>query len=831
MTNIRNHKLQLTVLASSMAMAAAVLPLQAHAQASSPNAASTTALPQGDAVRAFSIPAGPLDVALDRFARTAGVNLSYDAALVAGSSTQGVQGSMGTAAGLRRLLEGTGLEALAQPGGGYSLRRAVAAPASTPVTSSTLPQVTVTEQADPGNLTEGTGSFTTAGPVNAATGLNLRLRETPQSVTVVTSERIEQQGLSSLAEVAEQVPGVTYAGSGTPIGGRTEIFARGFNIDTYQIDGINVPWEALGESERYGQSALDTAIYDSITVVRGATGLLTGAGDPSATISLTRKKPTQTFQGSVSGSLGSWDRRRGVVDVGGPLNAAGTLRGRVVGAHEEGKTWVDNYKNDRTIFYGMLEADLSSQSLLSVALEHARDGSTGAPWASAYGIPLLNTAGALIPAGRNTTAAPHWAFSDTDRTTLTTSLKHRFNADWNASFAYIYSKFNSQMRRGMVNSIPASGAASTVRVLDLDMHNDVHAIDAKVEGKYNLFGRRHDVVAGFNASDSRQVYGRSVYTVIPGAAQWNGSELVYTDLDWANLPDDLPSDAFVRQQGIYAATRLRPIDGVAVIAGGRLSAWKTRSADAFAPYAIWDDRSYSSEFTPYVGVVVDITRSLSAYASYTQIFNPQSNRDVAGNLLDPEEGKNHEIGIKGEWLNGRLNASAAFFETRKDNLAVRDGTNFTPTGDPAYRAESNTKGRGWEFEVAGQIAPNWQMQAGYSRFAIQDFAGARLNTSRPVHEFKLYTSYRPSALPRLTVGGGVRWQGSTYGEGSTGALREAYTIQDYAVFNLNARYALSDQLTLSVALNNVFDKSYRISYYDHSYGAPRNLMATLKYSF
>ena len=100
-----------------------------------------------------------------------------------------------------------------------------------------------------------------------------------------------------------------------------------------------------------------------------------------------------------------------------------------------------------------------------------------------------------------------------------------------------------------------------------------------------------------------------------------------------------------------------------------------------------------------------------------------------------------------------------------------------------------------------------------------------------MHQFKLYTSYRPSALPRLTVGGGLRWQGSTYGDGSTGALRDAYTIKDYAVFNLNARYALSDQLTLSVALNNVFDKAYRISYYDHSYGAPRNLMATLKYSF
>ncbi|MEC5398555.1 TonB-dependent siderophore receptor [Uliginosibacterium sp. H1] len=799
----------------------ALAPAGAYAQAASP-----TAVVNAD------VPAGPLADALNRFALQAGVAIVVDAEKVKGKTSPGLKGSVSVEEGFRQLLAGSGYQ-LGRTAAGYVLVAPSAGATATPgaaTAANNLPLVTVTASAE--SLTEGTGSFTTAGPVNAATGMDLTLRETPQSVTVITSERIEQQGLKSLVEVANQVPGVFYAGSGTPVGGRTEIYARGFNIDSYMIDGVNVPWEALGESERYGQSTLDTAIYDSVTVVRGATGLLSGAGDPSAAINLTRKRPTSTFHGSVEGTLGSWNQRRAVVDAGGPLNTAGNVRGRAVAAYDQGDTWVDNYDYQRGIVYGVLDVDLTPATLLSLSLEHGRNESTGAPWASAYGIPLLYSDNrTYTQATRNTTAAPHWAYLDTDRTTVSTSLKHRFSDDWSAAVTYIHSEFNSDMRRGMVNSIPISGAASTVRVLDLDMGNSVDAFDLRIDGKYDLWGRKHEVVAGFNASDATQVYSRSVYTVIPGAAQWTGSQLVYRDLDWANLPDDYPTRDNVTQQGIYAATRLRPTDFLSVIAGGRVSSWKTRYVELQAPYAVIDERSYSNEVAPYVGVVVDLSQSLSAYASYTEIFKPQTTRDINGNLLDPEQGKNYELGLKGAWFNGRLNAAVAVFETRKDNLAVRDGNNFTPTGDPAYRAESETEGRGWELEVAGQLMPGWQLQGGYSQFSIKDAKGERLNTSRPKQQFKLYTSYTPGMLPALTVGGGMRWQSETWGEGSTGFLREAYTIDSYTVFDLSARYELNKRLSVSANLNNVFNKSYRISYYDHSYGAERNVTATLKYQF
>ncbi|MFV0456498.1 MAG: TonB-dependent siderophore receptor, partial [Pseudomonas sp.] len=245
-----------------------------------------------------------------------------------------------------------------------------------------------------------------------------------------------------------------------------------------------------------------------------------------------------------------------------------------------------------------------------------------------------------------------------------------------------------------------------------------------------------------------------------------------------------------------------------------------------------DDRRESSVFTPYAGIVYDLNAWLSAYASYTEILNPQSAKDVSGSILDPEEGKNYELGLKGEWFDGRLNASLAAFETRKDNLAVRDGDRLTPEGGFAYVAASGTKGRGWELEVSGELAPGWQLQGGYARIVTENADGDRLNTDYvPKHSFKLFTTWTPAQLSKLTVGGGVHWQSDIYSTNANAALQRIYTQDSYAVTNLMTQYRFNDQLSLTANLNNVFDKTYRTSTHYHNYGAARNLHATLKYQF
>jgi outer membrane receptor for ferric coprogen and ferric-rhodotorulic acid len=784
-------------------------------------------------LQSYSIPAGPLAPALRSLASSANLLLTFTESQTAGKTTDGVTGQHTPQSALAALLSGTGLKAAPLDNSGFVLRLAPALREAAPQAASdeaALRTVTVTAEAERGGPTEGTGSFTTGG-TRAATGMNLSLRETPQSITVVTRERMDEQNLGTLAEVAEQVPGLFFVGHGTPVGGRSSLMSRGFMINSYQVDGDLVPWESMGEADRYSHASLDTAIYDSIAVVRGATGLLTGAGDPSGIVSLTRKKPTSDFQGSVTGSVGSWDRRRLVADIGGPLNAAGSLRGRLVGAIDKGKSWVDRYSDDRSTMYGVLEADIAPQTLLTLSLEHANSSSEGTYWHEESGPPLFFADGVTpIRVGRNASMAPPWTYTDSTRTRVSAAIDHTFSPDWSARLSYGYSTFSIDSRRAMVFEVPGDGTPTNTRLLVTDQQNHVHFANAKIDGKYSLFGRKHDLTGGINLSYTDQDFPFShISSRGQGQAWWRDGQMHYDVPNW-NALSNVPYESSTDQQGAYLATRLRPTDALSVILGGRLTNWKTFSAD-LDPYEVWDDRSYESEFTPYAGVVFDLTRSLSAYASYTEIFKPAWDKDVNGRLLDPEAGQNQELGLKGEWLGGRLNASLAVFETRKDNLAVADGDNVTPDGDQAFRAESDTQGRGWEFEVAGELSRGWQIQGGYSQFKIRDNEGAPLNTGNPVHQFKLYTSYRPAAMPRLTVGGGVRWQSKTYADWVSVAERPAYTIDAHAVVNLSARYELTDRVNLSVNFNNVLDKVYRTGTSTHSYGAPRNVTATLKYKF
>ncbi len=126
----------------------------------------------------------------------------------------------------------------------------------------------------------------------------------------------------------------------------------------------------------------------------------------------------------------------------------------------------------------------------------------------------------------------------------------------------------------------------------------------------------------------------------------------------------------------------------------------------------------------------------------------------------------------------------------------------------------------------------WSIQGGFTRMATRTSDGMLIKTDRPRDLFKLFTTWTPGKLRQLTVGGGVSWQSIMYDfEVPEGPLRDIYSQPGHGVVDLMARYDFSKKLSVSLNLNNAFDKIYRTSLYDHSYGAPRNFNATLKYAF
>lgn len=668
-------------------------------------------------------------------------------------------------------------------------------------------------------ITEGTGAYNAASST-AATGLNLSLRDTPQALTVITQQRMQDQAMTSLSDVVTAVTGVYNDRSGTPIGGESFYFSRGFRLENLIIDGLPASPQSWSY---YGAGSLDTAIYDSVTVVRGATGLLTGAGDPSGSINITRKRPTREFQSSVEGTLGSWNRRRGVFDVGGPLNEEGTFRGRFIALHDRSNSWIDNYKGKKSLAYGVLESDLTDKTLLRLTLQYDEEKADSISYSS--GFPVIFTDGIPTPDDRSMNTAPDWAYKNDKRTDLTVALEHEFNPDWKGTLSYSYGhrKFHDQWYK-------IYAVTHDLQIPDLWVGNNnsvetKNAFNAHLNGSFELFDRKHDLIAGFNGSRVHRDMSTHAGGFVPGVF-YSDDRLQFPPMNWEGFSFQAPFTSTTEQFGAYLATRLRPTDRFSLILGSRWSDWKFTRKGSFP-----SERKENGVITPYVGVLYDINDNLTAYASYTEIFNPQSSKDRSGNILDPEEGKNYEIGLKAELLDKRLNISTAFFQVRKENLAVLDGNYVTPEGTPAYRAEDHTKGRGWEIEVAGEITPGWNIQAGYSRTMTRSSKGKHLNTDLPVHMFKMFTTYTPRSLPQLKIGGGVQWQSKIYNDRVPAVVRDSYTQKAYATVNLMSSYQFNNDTNLTVNVDNLFDKTYRKQIGYRDYGAPRSIMATLRHQF
>ncbi|QRX82091.1 TonB-dependent siderophore receptor [Glaciimonas sp. PAMC28666] len=217
-------------------------------------------------------------------------------------------------------------------------------------------------------------------------------------------------------------------------------------------------------------------------------------------------------------------------------------------------------------------------------------------------------------------------------------------------------------------------------------------------------------------------------------------------------------------------------------------------------------RTSASDTTPYVGVVVDLTKNVSAYASYTGIFNPQTQADIKGVPLDPAKGKSTEVGLKSEFFDRRLNAWIAVFKTKQSNAAEQAGY----VGAAAYYTVIDAESKGFELELTGEITKGLQASAGYTQLSITGDDGSAVRTYVPRKLFRASSTYQLPQLAQIKNGASLNWQGDTQRDQGDGIVtRQA----SYALLNLMARYDITKHVSVSANLNNVTDKKYLTSLY------------------
>ncbi|SQF99069.1 TonB-dependent siderophore receptor [Paucimonas lemoignei] len=766
----------------------------------------------------IDIQAGSLDSALTQLSRSLGVNIVFDQQLLAGKRSAGLHGRFTADQALDKLIQASGLDAVKQ-GEGFVLQpmaaRGTLDLAPTQIDSNQL-----------GNITEGTGSYT-PGLIGTATRLVLSPRQTPQSVTVVTRQHMDDFALDSVDDVMRHTPGITVSAYDSD---RSNYYARGFSINNFQYDGIPSAVRNVGYSA--GNTLSDMAIYDRIEVLKGSPGLLVGAGSLGATINLIRKKPTADFQGHLSLGAGSWDNYRSEIDVSGPLTPTGNVRGRAVAAYQDKHSFMDRYSSKAEVYYGILEFDLSPDTLLTVGGDYQDNTPKGSTWSGSF--PLLNAEGDRNSVKRSFSNAADWSSWHQYTRTVFATLEHQLGDGWVSKLQLDHKLNGYDAQMGTIQGdTPAADGTSKITPGRYRGETTSDSADAYVTGPFNLLGREHEVVLGGSISKAHWE-GKGFWDVtFPSGNQlnffnWHGN---VGKPDWGTAQQ--LSDDVIRQTGVYLATRLSATDDLHFILGGRIVNYTlTGNTDTYRE---------SGRLIPYAGAVYDLTENLSAYASYTDIFIPQDyyNLDRNRKLLDPDEGQNYEVGIKGEFFDGRLNASLAYFQVKESNRPVADDDYNNQRPEPSNYAFKGTDAqtKGFELEVSGELAQGWQLQAGYTHKVVRDDNHEKISTFEPEDQLTLFTTYKlPGALDQWTVGGGGRWQSKAwqdiwnapYGE------YEAFNQKQYWVVDLMTKYQITPALSATVNLNNVFDKYYytNIGFYNSAvYGEPRNVMVTTRWDF
>ncbi|MEA9770670.1 ferric-rhodotorulic acid/ferric-coprogen receptor FhuE [Xanthomonas campestris pv. raphani] len=660
----------------------------------------------------------------------------------------------------------------------------------------------------------------------AGTRMNLSLREIPQSVTVITRDRMDDQNLQSITDVLNNVTGISVAQSDSE---RLEFYARGFYIDNYQFDGIPAYME---QAWSYGDSALDVALYDRVEVVRGATGLLTGSGNPSASINLVRKHAlSREFTGTVSVGGGDFNKTRSVADVTVPLSPGGNVRARVIGVYQDGESDMDRYNLRKKIGSAIIDADLTDSTLLSVGYEYQKKESDDVTWG---GFPLFFSDGTRTNYDRSFNPAADWTFWDTRLQRTFASLQQGFDNGWtlkanvshekteaaNHLFYPFYTIFGFDRATGG-GVVPYSGNYLTERKAD--------GADVYAEGPFQLFGREHHLVAG--ASYNRREFTNNGTFDFPAPLDtyfgWNGA---YPEPNWS--PRTVQSTGTIKQKAAYVAGRFSLADPLTLLVGARYTDWQIdgRNLDS-ATQQLVPFSDTQTEVTPYAGLVYDINDVWSTYVSYTEIFNPQTLRDANGGYLDPLTGKGYEAGVKAAWFDDKLNASLAVFRIEQDNLGVATGGFVPGSSESAYEAANGVVSEGFDFEISGRVTAGWNTTFGASHYTARDDSGTSINTQLPRTTLKLFNSYTPQgAWSDLTVGGGVNWQNRSY---YVDPVYGAFQQSAYALVSAFARYRLSPQFSVQLNVDNLLDKRYYAQFNGGygAWGASRNGMLTFNYTF
>lgn len=745
--------------------------------------------------RHYAIAAGPVSHVINRFAAETGVFISGAGELGEGRQSPGLQGNYGVDEGLEQVLAGTGLAPVRRADGSYRL------------------EVRASDEALP--LLEVQAEWLSPSPVGpdygyraerslTATKTDTALEDTPRTVSVVTRERIEDQNPRTLSNILSYVPGIS--SSDFPVGDGLAgdiFFIRGMNQRDYGYgtyrDGLRVQPNAYSTSaEPFG--------LERVEVFKGPTSALYGENVPGGLVNLVSKRPSAEHQGEVSLSYGSHNRRQISTDVSGPLNADGSVQGRVVLLHRESDTQIDSVQDDRTYIAPSLTFELSDQDRLTVLGMYQKDDSELQLGLPAAGTLLAHPSGTL--SSSTNLGHPEWDTFEREVWSLGYEYEHAFNENWRfqQNARYLRSQVN---RQEVWWSYPGDGYDDVVGAYGRDRDNDSKtlAIDNRVVGKFGNDVVEHTWLAEFG-------YDRTSFSQTQDVGFSTPQLINIFNPQWSSLPQTLQrsedGEDVQELTGVYSQLHSQ-VGGFIAQIGGRFDSAKTEYNNYLTPgsgFSVTDE-----ELSWQAGLMYQFDSGLSPYINYANTFVPARQVSVTTNEpLEPITGRQYELGLRYDIPDADTAITLSTYD-----IVMKNDINYD-SAIGGYRNVGRTDSNGVELELVSDINEALSVAVAYTYTdarIIEDVAFPRYEDNQvagvPRHKASLWANYEVLEGPMqgAEVGLGVRYLGSSnaYPDASL-AYGDTLTTQAVTLADLSLGYALDDNWRVGLNVENLFDKQY-----------------------
>lgn len=765
---------------------------------------------QTAATRQFDIPSGTVNAALAQFATAAQINVSFDPAQAQGQRSPGLHGVYTVDSGLRQLLSGSKLQAVPLSNGSYSL----------------IPVIDATLQLDPTNIT-GRSADSAASPVegyvairsSAGTKTDTPIIEIPQSISVVTRQQMQAQGVQTVTEALRYVPGVKVEAYGLDPKGFDWLYIRGFNgqASSDYLNGLRQ------QNNSYAFFRSEPYSLERIDVVRGPASSLFGQGDAGGIVNRVSKRPEANHVNEVQLTGGNHDRLQGQFDVGGVLSDDQHLIYRMIGLAREADTQVDYadghaLTDDRLYIAPSLTWAPDEDTSLTMLSDFMRDSNGGSLFA--YSTPSGHTT--------NTLMGDHsFNHLDQEQFSLGYEFRHRLSDTW---------EFRQNARYGQVdlifqNLLPAAVDTTTgnvTRIADrFDQHLNTFNLDNQLQADFTTGPLSHTLLMGvdYTWQDADISRWRTRAPSLNLTAPQYGLAIARPSA--GNSLSSIDYDQTIEQAGGYIQDQIKFDDRWILTAGGRYDYVRNDLDNHVGASSNQKDTA----FTGRLGLTYLTEFGLAPYVSYAESFTPNTGTDRSGSAFDPSTAHQWEVGVKYQPSDAILMTLSAY-DLTKTNVLTTEIIGGVNTGFTVASGEQQS--RGIEAEIKAQLDQHWDLIASYTythaeitRSNRGDEGNRPANVPKHMASTWLNYTFDDSPLKGLSLGGGVRYTGVLYGDNGN-----TYHIDNYTLFDAGASYPINKHVTVSVNAQNLLNTEY-VATCDDSYecypGMRRTLLTSVKY--